>query len=191
MSDDNFESEVEEVLETELDSLKARATQMGIKFHPSSGVDSLKAKINEALAEEVPEPEVEAEPVVGVSSERAKRAVLKKEQLKLRRVNVTCMNPAKSEYNGVIITVGNNLVGTVKRYVPFNVEWHVEDILYQNMKQAKYQHFYSERDPDTKRNVRKTKLAQCYNIMDLAPLTEKELADLSQRQALATGTEEA
>jgi len=191
MSDDNFESEVEEVLETELDSLKARATQMGIKFHPSSGVDSLKAKINEALAEEVPEPEVEAEPVVAVSSERAKRAVLKKEQLKLRRVNVTCMNPAKSEYNGVIITVGNNLVGTVKRYVPFNVEWHVEDILYQNMKQAKYQHFYSERDPDTKRNVRKTKLAQCYNIMDLAPLTEKELADLSQRQALATGTEEA
>ena len=107
-------------VEPELDSLKARAKQMGIKFHPSSGIDSLKDKINARMgeldtdpldAEPDPEPEVKAGPETAMQ----RKVRQKKECTRLIRIRVACMNPNKSDYDGEIFTTGNTVVGTIKK----------------------------------------------------------------------------
>ena len=98
------------------------------------------------------------------------------------------MNPAKKEWEGEIITVANNAVGTVKRYVPFNTEdgWHVEHILLEQLRERQCQIFVTEKDSRGNK-VRKGKLIREFAIEVLDPLTEEELAELAQRQAMAKG----
>ena len=89
---------------------------------------------------------------------------------------------------GEIITVANNAVGTVKRYVPFNTEdgWHVEHILLEQLRERQCQIFVTEKDSRGNK-VRKGKLIREFAIEVLDPLTEEERADLAQRQAMAKG----
>lgn len=183
---------------SELDSLKARATLLGIQFHPSIGLEKLREKVNAKLNDE-PEPEEEEAPAAPVQAKQAetgvadetpgqKRVRLRREALKLIRVRITCMNPFKKEWEGEILTAGNNGVGTVKRYVPFNNEegWHVENIILEQLRERKCQIFVTEKD--TRGNkIRKGKLIREFAIEVLDPLTEEELRDLAQRQAMAKG----
>ena len=178
---------------SELDLLKERATQMGISFHPSIGVDKLRAKVdaaikgvpdptaNEELAQEEPAP-------APVLTEYQKTQMQRMEALKLVRVRITCMNPAKKEWEGEIITVANNAVGTVKRYVPFNIEdgWHVEHILLEQLRERQCQIFVTDKDSRGNK-IRKGKLIREFAIELLNPLTEEERAELAQRQAMAKG----
>lgn len=52
MSEDNVGPETEEQIPSELDSLKQRATIMGIPFSPNIGVDTLRARVNAKLNDE-------------------------------------------------------------------------------------------------------------------------------------------
>ena len=108
------------------------------------------------------------------------------EATKLVRIRVTCMNPAKKEWEGEIITVGNAGVGTYKKYIPFNADegWHVPNIIYQALQERQCQVFVSSK---TKNGVtiRQGKLIKEFAIEVLPPLTEEELKDLAQRQAMA------
>lgn len=183
---------------SELDVLKARATQLGIQFHPSIGLEKLRDKVNAKLNDEA-EPEEGDEPAAPADEPKTalapedenpgqKRVRLRREALKLVRIRVTCMNPFKKEWEGEIITAGNNAVGTVKRYVPFNNEegWHVENIILQQLKQRQCQIFETKKDSRGNK-VRKGKLIREFAIEILPPLTEAELKDLAQRQAMAAG----
>ena len=51
------ENEVQEIdeMEDELTLLKERADMMGVKYHPSIGLEKLKEKVNEKLAPPKPE----------------------------------------------------------------------------------------------------------------------------------------
>lgn len=183
---------------SELDVLKARATQLGIQFHPSIGLEKLRDKVNaklndEAEPEEGDEPAAPAyEPKTALAPEDEnpgqKRVRLRREALKLIRVRITCMNPFKKEWEGEIITAGNNGVGTVKRYVPFNNEegWHVENIILEQLRERKCQIFVTEKDSRGNK-IRKGKLIREFAIEILDPLTPAELKDLAQRQAMAAG----
>ena len=186
MFDDN-------VQESELDALKARATQMGIKFHPSSGIDSLKEKINARLAEDTtPAADVEEDaPAADLSPkqlENAKRIALKKEATRLIRVRVANMNPSKKEWEGEIFTTGNLVTGTIKKYVPFDVEFHVPKMILDMIQARECQVFHTVTDPRTRQKTRKGKLVKEFAVEILPALTESELRDLAQRQAMANGT---
>lgn len=183
---------------SELDSLKARATLLGIQFHPSIGLEKLREKVNAKLNDE-PEPGDEPESKDQGESKQEdtaeveetagqKRVRLKREALKLVRVRITCMNPFKKEWEGEIITAGNSGVGTVKRYVPFNNEegWHVENIILEQLRERKCQIFVTEKDSRGNK-VRKGKLIREFAIEILEPLTPVELKELAQRQAMAAG----
>lgn len=183
---------------SELDSLKARATLLGIQFHPSIGLEKLREKVNAKLNDE-PEPEEEEAPAAPVQAKQAetgvadetpgqKRVRLRREALKLIRVRITCMNPFKKEWEGEILTAGNNGVGTVKRYVPFNNEegWHVENIILEQLRERKCQIFVTEKDSRGNK-IRKGKLIREFAIEILDPLTPAELKELAQRQAMAAG----
>ena len=176
----------------ELENLKVRADKLGVRYHPSISADKLREKIKAAQAEgedEVAE-ESEAKQATGTFEESpvAKKLRLKREGLKLVRVRITCMNPAKKEWEGEIFTVSNNAVGTVKRYVPYNVEdgWHVEQILLDQLRERQCQIFVTDKDSRGNK-IRKGKLIREFAIEVLEPLTEEELKELAQRQAMARG----
>ena len=182
MTEDNID-----VQESELDSLKARATQMGIKFHPSSGVDSLKDKINAALADVKPAPAADTVVEPGVETPTQTKIRQKKEATKLVRVRVACMNPNKKEWEGEIFTTGNAVVGTIKKFVKFDEEWHVPSMILDMMDQRRCQVFYTVVNKATRIKSRKGKLVKEFAIEILPDLTATQLHDLRQRQAMANG----
>ena len=178
--------ELNEVLEQdELSVLKARADLLGISYHPSIGVEKLRDKLNSVIEGETKETKNEGASKSG-ETEAQKRLRLQAEATKLVRIRVTCMNPAKKEWEGEILTVGNANVGTLKKYIPFNADegWHVPNIMYEALKERQCQVFVSTK---TKNGVtiRQGKLIKEFAIEVLPPLTEEELKDLAQRQAMA------
>lgn len=171
----------------ELDELKERAKTLGIKFHPSIGLESLREKVNAALSPESTE-DAEVTNATGSIQNKPTIAELKKTASEQVRIMVTCMNPNKKDWQGEMFSVGNAKIGTFKKFVPFETEWHVPRIILNMMKARKCQVFYTERDPRTKLKARKGKLIKEFAIEELPPLTEAELQDLAQRQAMANGT---
>lgn len=171
----------------ELTVLKARADMMGISYHPSIGVDKLRTKIQEKLdgkeeVEEVKETVKESKK----ESVSDKHARLQKEASRLVRINVTCMNPMKKEWEGEIITAGNSVVGTHRKYVPFNTSdgWHVPYIIYKQLQERKFQSFYTVKDVRGN-DLRKSKLIPEFSIQELPPLTKEEIAELARKQSMS------
>lgn len=178
-------NEFEDVIETpsELDSLKARADMLGVSYHPSIGVDKLRDKVNAAMAtpsaqDVTPEPAVE--------SENAARRRHMNEAAELVRIRVSCMNPNKKEWEGEIFTVGNSVVGTFKKYVPFNAEdgWHVPRIIYNQLTERQCQIFVAHKD-SRGNTTRRSKTIKEFAVEVLPPLTQTELTDLANRQAMS------
>jgi hypothetical protein len=184
----------------ELATLRARADMMGIKYHPSTGVDKLKAKINNALSGIKADSPLGDDPDVKVLNSGAKNYISEKEfqeeEFKLRRQNagklvrvrVTCMNPSKKDWDGEIISVGSAKMGTFKKFVKFNAEdgWHIPHIIYEYMKERKCSIFHTVTD-HTGQKVRKAKQVNEFSIEVLPALTKEELKLLAQQQAMAEG----
>ena len=211
----------------ELTTLKGKADLMGLSYHPSIGLEKLRAKVAEALAgegapnrDEVAEP---ATPVAAVPTQAYQAASLapvqfekvsmktlsprqyadqeslpvpgetagerrlrmKRHANELIRIRVTCMDPAKKEWEGEIIGAGNNLVGTLTKFVPFGIDegWHVPRIMYNVLRDRMAQIFITVTDPVSKQKVRNGKLIKAFAIDVLDQLTEDELKELAARQA--------
>lgn len=171
---DNDQMEVEQAA---LEGLKERATKLGVKFHPNIKAEALLIKIKEVQAD-VPEVVVKQEkPVTQIDH--------KKEATKLVRIRLVCMNPAKKEWEGEIITVGNSVVGTIKKYIPFNADegWHVPKFIYDVLVDRQCQIFITVKD-SRGNQVRRGKLIKEFSIEILPPLTETELQELARQQAM-------
>lgn len=188
-----------EIVQDELATLKERADKLNITYHPSIGVEKLREKVLAAMADkpgEGPVPPVEGgepqsqapQPVAApqAETEAQRRRRMKDAATALVRIRVTCMNPAKKEWDGEIFTVGNRLVGSITKYVPFNADegWHVPRILLEQLQARQCQVFTTIK---TNRGVavRQGKLIKEFAIEILDPLTTEELHDLAQRQAMA------
>lgn len=183
-----------ELQEDELEVLKTRATQLGIKFHPAIGVDKLREKVAEFLSSDTkPDPEGDTSagpvpPVAGAETKAQLRTRQKREASELIRVRVACMNPNKREWEGEVFTVSNAVVGTFKKMVPFDVEYHVPRFILNMIQQRRCQVFTTVKDSRGNK-VRRGKLIKEFNVEILPALTEQELKDLAQRQAMANGTQ--
>jgi hypothetical protein len=189
MSD--FDDDVE-LAQDELATLKARADMMGLTYHPSIGIAKLREKVTAALeadsksaASEDSEASV-AEPESTEETVSQRRARKRREANELIRIRLTCMNPAKKEWEGEIIAVGNSTVGTFKKYIPFNADdgWHVPRIIYEQLIQRQCQIFTSTQD-SRGNSIRKAKLIKEFAIEVLPPLTPEELEELARKQALS------
>lgn len=182
-------------VEDELTSLKARADLMGISYHPSIGVDKLREKVNAQLTAEAENADSdESIPVEDSATEEEETAAQKRYRKKKEageqiRVRITCMNPNKREWSGEIFITGNSVVGTYKKYVPYDTIWHVPRIILNQIQERQCQVFYTERDVRGNK-MRKGKLIKEFGVEILPQLTEKELKELAQRQAMAAGTAE-
>lgn len=175
---------------TELDTLKSRADLMGISYHPNISAERLAQRIQDRL--DNPEEDSEEAPKAKVAPKNlevtaSRKSTLRAEAMKLVRVNITCMNPAKREWENEHFTVGNSVVGTVSRVVPFNTSdgWHVEQILLNMIQARKCQVFV-----DVKRNgvtVKESRLIKEFAVEILDPLTPKQLEELKRRQLMTEG----
>ena len=193
MSNDN------DTVQDELASLKGRADLMGVSYHPSIGLEKLREKINAAIeqtadvlnADKAVEQAQDAADAIATTPVAAEtqlqyHARKKREANELVRVRVTCMNPAKAEWEGEIFTAGNSLIGSLTKYVPFNNEegWHIPRIIYNMMRDRMCQIFVNAKD-SRGNTTRQGKLIKEFGIEVLPDLSAEELQDLAQRQALS------
>lgn len=188
----DFDKEPEPITKDELTLLKEQAKKLNISFSPNIGLDALKAKVKAVLENETPAVEEVAAPVtLGtlVESTGKRRARLRKEANVLVRVIVSCRNPSKKEWQGEFFTVSNSVIGTIKKYVPFDTEegWHVPVALYNMIKERQYQHFYKVKVDG--KEVTRGKLVPEFNVQLLPQLTKEELQELAQRQAITRSIE--
>jgi hypothetical protein len=116
----------------------------------------------------------------------------------LVRCRISCMNPAKKDWPGEIFTVSNAVVGTVRKFIPFNTAtgegpadgvsdaYFVPRIILNQMQSKKYPSYYTVTDSYGRKH-RKSKLVREFSIEILPLPTQKELDELARLQAMANG----
>ena len=164
---------------SERDSLKALADQQGLTYKENIPTDRLRALVYGA-ADEVDEPVAVVE-----ESLADKRLRIRNTALKLIRVNITCMNPAKAAYTGELFTIGNSIIPTITKMVPFGTPegYHIPQILLDHIKGKEFQTFI----PKKGKNGIDTVTSKCireYAVEILPSLTPTEIQEIAKLQAM-------
>ena len=174
----------------QLAMLKTKADTLGVTYSPNIGVDALREKINAKMNGE-PEKKEEAK-ASEAPREKTKMEIRQELFLKatrLVRCRITCMNPSKADLPGEIFTVSNNVVGAIKRYIPYGEQvdgWHVENMLLDMLKEKQFQQLRTKKGANGQ-ILPETKWVREYAIEELPPLTPDELKVLANKQAAASG----
>lgn len=206
---------------TELDMLKARAKVMGITHSNNIKPETLAAMIEAKLkGEDVPSETAEAPAAspapaqpnpldLAARDERESiqaaakveepvrqltlRQHLIQEQMKLVRVRITNLDPKKKDLPGEIITVANEHLGTVRKYVPFGEQtengYHLPMCLYNFLKARKFVSVTTKRDKQRGTIEVSNRDVAEFSLEVLEPLTKEELRELATAQ-LAAGSVE-
>lgn len=166
--------------QNEREALEARARILNITFHPNLSTDKLRERVNAAMTGAV-QPEVDR-PEKG-ESDVARRSRLKKKASRLIRVRIHCNDPAKKDWPGEYITVGNNAVGTYRKYVPYNQDepFHLPEIIVNALREKRVQVFATKKSKHGI-PVRESKSIAAYAIEIVTPLSEEELTQLANSQ---------
>lgn len=176
----------------EIDLLKARADQLGISYSNSIGVDTLRSRINDHLegkdADEKGNEDDLHSPAAESKAEYRQRKY--KEAMRMRRVRITLMNTKKAGIPGEIFSVSNDIIGTVKKMIPFDDDWyvngyHVPQCLLDQIAEKKFLFTKVIKDRVTGRERIDTSFIREFAIEYLPDLTKEELAELAKEQAAA------
>lgn len=185
MSEEQFGQDQDQELPqiTERESLEARANIMGIQFHTNISTEKLRERINSALVGSQESTTTGETKPVGKETDVERKSRKRKEAAKLIRCRIHCNDPAKKEWPGEYITVGNNAVGTFRKYIPYNLDepYHIPQIIFNALREKRVQVFTTKRGKDGN-PVREAKSISAYNIEVLEPLTEEALKRLSASQ---------
>ena len=203
---------------TELDLLKQRATLMGITFSNNIGEETLRQRIADKQAEldaaasgaentgekgdtvqqeqgEVNALEAGASPKEEVTTERplTLREKIRLEQMRLVRVRITCLDPKKKDLPGEILTVANEYLGTVRKFIPFGEltddGYHIPYCLYKMLDARKFLHIRTFKDRRTGTVRVESGYVKEFALEVLDPLTPAELAKLATAQKAAGSVE--
>ena len=178
---------------SELEVLKQRATLMNIKFSNNISVEKLREKIEAAQAKDEPEVKESAVNPLGEKQEAGIKKMtlgqkIRAEQTRLIRVRIQNLDPKKKDLPGEIITVANEYMGTVRKFVPFGEVtdngYHIPYCIYEFLKERKFINITTRKGKNGLPDIRATE-AREFSIEVLPPLTEAELAQLAQAQIAA------
>jgi hypothetical protein len=203
------------MVDSKLAHIRAQADTLGVKYHHNAKVATIAKAIDQHLinendAQTAPVPLAESAkravdpneppeavkrflktPVIPLTEEEYKEGLRRKNRKNvgaLVRCRVQCMNPAKRDWPGEIISVGSAKLGTFKKYVPFNnEEYHIPKIIYDMMVEKKCSAFFNGTD-NRGHKTRKARQISEYAIEVLTPLTPQEIKELARKQAMAAGT---
>lgn len=196
---------------TELDLLKRRADMMKIGYSNNIGVDALKAKIAAAMEGQKPTPDNsqqaearqaeqaqngngDVNALTGTSTKPTKKPSLRQhlinEKMKLVRVRITNLDPKKKDLPGEIITVANEYLGTVRKFVPFGEVtdngYHIPQCLYDVLKERTFVNI-KVRKGSKGEEIVEHQNAREFSLEVLPPLSADELAKLAASQSAAGG----
>lgn len=178
---------------SELEVLKQRATLMNIKFSNNISVEKLREKIEAAQAKDEPEVKEATVNPLGEKQEAGVKKMtlgqkIRAEQTRLIRVRIQNLDPKKKDLPGEIITVANEYMGTVRKFVPFGEVtdngYHIPYCIYEFLKERKFINITTRKGKNGLPDTRATE-AREFSIEVLPPLTEAELAQLAQAQIAA------
>lgn len=180
---------------SELDVLKQRATLMNIKFSNNISVEKLREKIEAAQASDEEEPvvvEVTATNPLGEAPPVVKKMTLgqkiRQEQLRLVRVRIQNLDPKKKDLPGEIITVANEYMGTVRKFVPFGEAtddgYHIPYCIYEFLKNRKFQNIRVLKGKGGQPRIEQGWVRE-FSIEVLPALTQEELNQLGAAQIAA------
>ncbi len=200
--------------ETDIEIVRQKAKDLGIKFSGNSALDTIKNKILEHLAA-VAKGEVETQNTPAVIDEDddepievakaipagptieellemdakttkdpvLRRKIIRAKALKVSRVIITNLDPNEAELDSVHVTALNKYTGKRSRIVPFDVPWHVEEILLNQLRservvlrKAKKNGKFGVKEYHDPTYVKK------YSIEVLPHLTEEERLELAAAQ---------
>lgn len=172
--------------------LRENGALLGITFGPNEGIPSMVQKLKDArevILRDMEDIEAEA---LKPADERAIAREQRLELSKLVRIQIACVNPNKAGLPGEIFAVHNDVVGTMKKFVPYNEAgeaYHVPMMLLKFLKRKKF--LQIKQPPKGSRASATTKLVPEFAITILDPLTEKEIKDLARAQGAAEAADEA
>lgn len=189
---------IEQEQPSELDMLKSRAKLIGLTFSNNISVETLREKIRNKIDGVASEDKPEVAEVNALSPENTPqvktptlREYMVKEQTKLIRLRITNLDPKKKDIPGEIITVANEYLGTVRKYVPFGEVtdngYHVPYCIYTELESRRFLNIRTVKDPRTGTNSVQSTLAREFALEILPQLTKEELSKLAASQA-ANGT---
>lgn len=187
------EDEQEVKQPTRLESLKAKADKLGIKFKSNISETALAKKIELVLADEstakdesdeVDESEQDDEEEESKPKpKKLDKASERKRSQKLVRVIVRPLDPRRTQLDGELVMTGNSAIGTTGKFVPFNIEagFHIPEIIYNTLKDRTFTEFYTVQDKDGNEHT-KSRQKKAFIIEVLDPLTEEEIQEIKIRQ---------
>lgn len=176
-----------------LESLKAKADKLGIKYKSNISETALAKKIDSVLSDEstakdesdeVDESEQDdEEEEEAPKPKKLDKASERKRSQKLVRVIVRPLDPRRTQLDGELVMSGNSAIGTTGKFVPFNVEagFHIPEIIYNTLKDRTFTEFYTVQDKDGNEHT-KSRQKKAFIIEVLDPLTEAEIQEIKIRQ---------
>lgn len=205
----NFDELTPELKEEYRSTLMEEAKRLGVEFKNNIGIETLYNRVNAARkGETLSEEELENENVkqgdkiapnlenvnlvpqeeLKLSPELARQK--KREYLETKvRVQITCNDPMKSDWQGEILEVSNNIISRKKEFVPFNVPWHVNRFILNMLEERTFTHHYTVKIDG--KMVNRHKLAKAFNITELPPLTKQEIEAIGRKQLAEKDSETA
>lgn len=185
---------VDELQVDEMTILKQRATMMGIKFSNNIGLEALRKKVADAQEGITEQEQPEVNPLATASTVQEDKLSMAQrirlENTRLVRVRIQNLDPKKKDLPGEILTVANDYMGTVRKYVPYGEAtdngYHIPYCLYKLLKNRKFLHVSVKKGRNGKERVEQQWVRE-FAIEILPQLTEEELKQLGQAQ-LAAGS---
>lgn len=165
--------------ETKLHSIKDQLDSLGVTYHPNTGIEKLKTLLAKATVNE------KEETVSTKETKSETKLTPMQEATRLIRVIVTPVDPLKKLSQGEIFTVSNDVIGTIRKYIAFNTEdgYHVPNIILDMLKEKKYTAIIQTKGSGGTKTT--TRELPAFNIVELEPLTQKELDALAAKQSSA------
>ena len=193
----------------ELNMLKQRARMMGITFSNNIGLDALKEKIrihqeggnqnDEDKTDELGDGVNIVPPALQDPSQPARKKPLNLRQqiiqdnMRLVRLRITCLDPKKKDLPGEFLTVANEYLGTVRKFIPFGEVtddgYHVPYCLYKMLEARKFLNIRTFKDRRTGTVRVESGYVKEFALEVLDPLTPAELAKLATAQKAAGSVE--
>lgn len=173
-------------------ALRAQLLKLGINSSPNASVHTLRAKLAQAQSQTDPKEDSVAvspatpSPTPSPSQTRADSLEkAKKDALRLIRVRIQNVNPAKADLHGEIFTFANEVIGKVSKYIPYDEageSYHVPNCIYKMLKSKKFLNVKTYTDKATGKIQINQSWVDEFALEELPPLTPKELHDLALKQ---------
>ena len=112
-------------------------------------------------------------------------------EMALVRVRIQNLDPKKANLPGEILTVANEYLGTVRKFIPYGEAtddgYHVPVCLLNQLKERTFVQIKTVKNKNGRGTVTQTADVREFAIEVLPPLTPDELAKLASAQAAAAG----